>query len=124
MDHHCCPPWTFSTGISIEGDGSLPFTVGTTASIRCVSDSVATMIQWLDPSGVEVAMTTTGQTLDLPFTPVSDSLHNSEYTCRATRAEGIGEQNVTLTVTGEWRVLLLLSISYIMYVDQTLFLYI
>ena len=46
-------------------------------------------------------MTTTVQTLDLPFTPVSDSLHNSVYTCRVTRAEGTGEQTVTLTVTGE-----------------------
>ena len=104
MEHHCCPPWTSSTGISIEGDDSLPFTVGTAASIRCVSESPATMIQWLDPSGVEVAMTTAGQTLDLPFNPVSDSLHNSVYTCRATRAEGdggTGEQTVTLTVTGE-----------------------
>ena len=59
------------------------------------------MIQWLDPGGVEVAMTTTGQTLDLPFNPVSDSLHNSVYTCRVTRAEGTGEQSTTLTVTGE-----------------------
>ena len=62
------------------------------------------MIQWLDPSGTEVAMTTTEQMLDLPFNPVSDSLHNSVYTCRATRSVadgGPGEQTVTLTVTGE-----------------------
>lgn len=92
---------SFCTGISIEGASSLPFIVGSTANIRCVSDSPVTIIQWLGTSDIEIAMTMTGQTLDLQISPVSDSLHNSVYTCRVTRAEGTREQSITLSVTGE-----------------------
>ncbi|XP_064387176.1 uncharacterized protein LOC135335578 [Halichondria panicea] len=74
-------------GIDIEGVEGL--VVGSNAALRCVSVSPATMIEWVN-SGVEVTMTTTGLTLDLPFTPVTDTLHNSEFTCRVTRSPSNG----------------------------------
>ena len=77
----------YTAGIDIEGVEGL--VVGSNAALRCVSVSPATMIEWVN-SGVEVTMTTTGLTLDLPFTPVTDTLHNSEFTCRVTRSPSNG----------------------------------
>ena len=94
--------YLYTAGIDIEGGEGL--VVGSDAALRCVSVSPATMIQWINNAGVEVAMTTTGLTLDLPFAPVTDTLHNSEFTCRVTRSTengGTGELSATLTVTGE-----------------------
>ena len=92
----------YTAGIDIEGVEGL--VVGSDATLRCVSVSPATMIQWINSAGDEVAMTTTGLTLDLPLTPVTDTLHNSEFTCQVTRSPsngGTGELSTTLTVTGE-----------------------
>ena len=78
--------------------------VGSDAILTCVSVSPATMIQWINSVGDEVAMTITGSTLDLPFTPVTDTLHNSVFTCRVNKSinnGGTGELSTTLSVTGE-----------------------
>ncbi|XP_064386138.1 mucin-2-like isoform X3 [Halichondria panicea] len=86
-------------GIDIEGVEGL--VVGSDATLRCVSVSPATMIQWINTAGDEITMTTMGLTLDLPLTPVTDTLHNSEFTCRVTRSPsngGTGELSTTLTV--------------------------
>ena len=92
----------YTTGIDIEGVEGL--VVGSDATLRCVSVSPATMIQWINTAGDEITMTTMGLTLDLPLTPVTDTLHNSEFTCRVTRSPsngGTGELSTTLTVIGE-----------------------
>ncbi len=87
-------------GVQILGD-SPPFTVGDTATLSCVSDSDANMIEWFDGSGTRVDMTTTGRSLDLVLNPVRDDLHQTTFTCRVTRANGVGEQSITLSVIGE-----------------------
>ncbi len=78
-----------------------PFTVGSTTTLSCVSDSDATMIEWFDGSGTRVDMTTTGRTLDYVLDPVSDDLHQTTFICRVTRASGVVEQSITLSVIGE-----------------------
>ncbi len=87
-------------GVQILGDIP-PFTVGSTATLSCVSDSDATMIEWCDGSGIRVDVTTTGRTLDYVLDPVRDDLHQTTFTCRVTRVNGVGEQSITLSVIGE-----------------------
>ncbi len=87
-------------GVQIPGD-SPPFTVGSTATLSCVSDLDATMIEWFDGSGTRVDMTTTGRTLDYVLDPVSDDLHQTTFTCRVTRDNGVVEQSITLSLIGE-----------------------
>ena len=86
--------------VQILGDNP-PFTVGSTATLSCVSDSDATMIEWLDGNSISVSMTTVGRELDLVLNPVRDDLHQTTFTCRVTRANGVGEQSITLSVIGE-----------------------
>ncbi len=95
-------------GVQILGD-SPPFTVGSTATLSCVSDSDANMIEWFDGSVTRVDMTTTGRSLDLVLNPVRDDLHQTTFTCRVTRANGVVEQNITLSVAGENLVLAYMS---------------
>ena len=78
-----------------------PFTVGGVATLSCLSDSDAIMMEWFDGSMTRVAMTTMGRTLNYTFSPVRDDLQGSEFTCRVTRTEGTGEQRIALSVTGE-----------------------
>ena len=75
--------------------------MGGIATVSCVSDSDATMIEWFDGSNTRVNMTTTGRRLDNVLDPVSDNLHETTFTCRVTRTTGVAEQSLTLTVTGE-----------------------
>ena len=78
-----------------------PFTVGGVATLSCVSDSDVIMIEWFDYTMTQVAMTTTGRTLNHTFSPVRDDLQGSEFTCRVTRTGGTREQSIVLSVTGE-----------------------
>ena len=87
-------------GVQIPGD-SPPFTVGSTATLSCVSDLDAIMIEWFDGSGTRVDMTTTGRTLDYVLDPVSDDLHQTTFICRVTRDNGVVEQSITLSLIGE-----------------------
>ncbi len=95
ISFHTCT----NTGVQILGDDP-PFTVGGMATISCISDSDATMIEWFDGSNMEVNMTTTGRRLDNVLGPVRDDLHETTFTCRVTRTTGVAEQSITLTVTG------------------------
>ncbi len=88
------------TGVQILGD-TPPFTVGGMATLSCVSDSDAMMIEWFDGSNTSIGNTNTGRTLDYVLNPVSDDLHDTSFTCRVTRAAGTAEQDITLTVIGE-----------------------
>ena len=70
------------------------------ATLLCVSDSNATMIEWLDGNNTRVNMTTTGRRLDYVLDPVRDDLNETTFTCRVTRTTGVAEQSIPLTVTG------------------------
>ncbi len=87
-------------GIQIQSD--MPtFIVGDMATLTCVSETDAIMIEWFDGNNAQVNMTTAGRTLDYILNPVSDDLHETTFTCRVTRVFGTAEQNITLDVTGE-----------------------
>ena len=78
-----------------------PFTVGQSATARCISDIPATMIEWLH-NGSVVERDTSTQQLDLVFSQVNDGIHNMVYVCRVTRIGGTQEEeNVTVRVNGK-----------------------
>ena len=84
-------------GLQIVGNPAL--TVGDTATFTCTTDLPVTRLEWIFSFGTVVE--TTEQALDLIFNPVNDYLHEREYICRATSANGIQEVSITLDVTSE-----------------------
>ena len=90
--------------INCEGVSIVPdiFNVGESATARCISDTPATQIEWLNEEDVVVLNATSIQQLDLIFSPVNDSIHGQIYICRVTRNGGmIGTQNFTVDVVGK-----------------------
>ncbi len=88
-------------GVLIPGDQERQYTVGKTETLSCISDSDATMIEWLSGGNTRVAITTTERTLNYTLDPVSDDIHETTFTCRVTRTTGVAEQSITLTLTGK-----------------------
>ena len=89
----CC----LFSGILIRTDS---FIVGMSASLTCTGDTPATRIEWLDSERRVVSRVTSMDQLDLTFSPVNDSIHNSVYTCRVTRGNDIVEDCITINATG------------------------
>ena len=79
------------SGLSIRRSSSV-FTVGESASMTCSSDLDVTSIEWL--YNLQVVSSSTASELQLVFSPVNDSIHGQEYTCRVTSSYGIQEQTV------------------------------
>ena len=79
------------------------FIVGQTASLACTTDlDDITVLQWLDASDMILATAEGPQqpTVLIDFDPVSDSIHNSLYTCRAVTSAGNQDQHVSILVEG------------------------
>ena len=77
-----------------------PFTIGQSATARCMTDIPATMIEWLT-NGSTIESATSIQQLNLVFSPVNDSIHNMVYVCRVTWMDGTqADKNVTVRVNG------------------------
>ena len=78
-----------------------PFNVGQSATARCRSDTLATLMEWLT-NGLVVESATSTQQLDLVVTQVNDSIHNQVYICRVTReGEMLAIQSFTVKVDGK-----------------------
>ena len=60
--------------------------------MTCSSDLDVTSIEWL--YNLQVVSSSTASELQLVFSPVNDSVHGQEYTCRVTSSYGIQEQTV------------------------------
>lgn len=94
------PPTHTHTIDFIDKEDIFPFTVGTSASIRCHAEPPITMIQWLDPS-LKVVNKTKEESLNLFLYSVNHNHNNSVYTCRVTGEDGVvREQKISLTVKG------------------------
>ena len=93
--------FNFPIGVSIIRD---QFSIGLLATATCRSDDVATKIEWLADGEVLKSRVSTRE-LELVFSPVNDSIHNSTYICRVFRESDSGvpdaEQNFTVRVDGE-----------------------
>ena len=77
------------------------FTVGQSATARCMSDILATRMEWLS-GGVVINNSSSTQRLDLVFSLVNDSIHNQSYTCRVSREDGEqAEQTFVVIINGE-----------------------
>ena len=75
--------------------------VGQSATARCMSNTPATAIEWLN-NGYVIERATSTQKLNLVFSPVNDSIHNLVYVCRVTSmSETQAEQNLTVRVNGK-----------------------
>ncbi len=76
--------------------------VGSDGTLTCTSELPnVTSIEWLDDGGQLVAFTTGAAPLNLAFTPVNDSLHESTYTCQVNTMSGMSfSDSVVLSVEG------------------------
>ena len=74
-------------------------TVSEYATITCSFDLELTYIEWIYNS--EVIVNSSSSSIDLSFSPVNDSIHGRQYTCRVTTPYGVQQQNVTITVQGK-----------------------
>ena len=96
------------TGVSVSGNDA-PLVVGVEHTITCTTPIPSgAMLEWLNSAGVTVLSTTTMQTLDLVFSPVNDSIHGQQYSCRVRipsdpTFEAVA--NITVTVTGACNIL-------------------
>ena len=78
------------------------FIVSQSTMVRCISDTPAIRMEWLNAEGVLITSATSTQQLDLVFSLVNDSIHDQVYVCRVTRDEGvIATQNFTTDVVGK-----------------------
>ena len=85
-------------GLVISGyNGQL--NVGDNATISCTFDLEFTTIEWIYNN--KVIVTSSSPQLGLSFSPVNDSIHGRQYTCRVTTQFGIQEKNVTVLVQGK-----------------------
>ncbi len=82
------------------------FIVGGTANVTCSSDDgVADRIEIVSEDGQLMISEVSVQTLTLTVNPVTDSLHNTNFTCSVTRSMGtanqtVSNQAITITVNG------------------------
>ena len=95
---------------------SILFTVGETASLTCSSDLDVSSIEWLY-SGQQVANSTGQQQLELVFSPVNDTIHDREYTCRVTSPYGTQEDAHLVIAEGKYCIMI--NMSYCRGVNPT-----
>ena len=89
-----------STGVSVTGNDS-PLTVGMVHTITCTTPIPSgAMLEWLNSVDVTLFSTSAMQTLDLVFSPVNDSIHGLQYSCRVTTSSFEAVETITVTVTG------------------------
>ena len=84
-------------GLQIQGYET-PLNLGEQATILCTYDLDFTCIEWMF-NGRVVVNSTTSQA-DLVFDPVSDMIHNLQYTCRVITAYGIQSQTISVQLQG------------------------
>ena len=87
-------PLYLSSGLQIS-TSDIVFIVSEAASITCTSDLDVASIEWL--YGGTVISSSTEDQLEFTFSPVTDTLHNADYTCRVTSPYGIQEDTIQLT---------------------------
>lgn len=68
-------------------------------TITCSFDLNLVSIEWLYNN--VVILRTTAPQLNLTFSPVNDSIHNRQFTCRAVTFYGVQEENITIQVQGK-----------------------
>ena len=72
------------------------FRIGSIESVVCKSDVNTIQMEWLNSGGEVINITTvSGQKqLNLTFNPVHDANHSEVYTCRVTRNNDTGNDNI------------------------------
>ena len=74
--------------------------MGDSLVLTCTFDMNFNSIQWLYNNNV-VTLSTVSPQVNLTFSPVNDSVHNRQYTCRAITPYGVQEQTYTIQVQGK-----------------------
>lgn len=88
----------YYAGLEISGyDGEL--SVGEYVTITCSFDLEFTSMEWIYNN--KVVVSSSSQQIGLSFSPVNDSIHGRQYTCRVTTQYGLQEKNVTILVHGK-----------------------
>ena len=86
-------------GVIIEMNTVANFVIGSNASVTCRTDIDATKMEWLNSKSEVIASVAGQNNLTLMFSPVHDANHSEVYTCRVTRNDGMGKENVTVNQT-------------------------
>ena len=89
----------YCSGTRVETSSDI-FFVGSSESVTCSSDLDVASIEWLYEGDV-VASSSVGS-VKLNFDPVTESIHEREYTCRISTVHGVVEHNVTIFVASEY----------------------
>ena len=90
--------YNYCVGLQISGN-DIPLTVGDTATLTCSTDLKVSSIQWWYSN--QILAESTEQSAQLVFSPVNDSIHGKQYTCRVNSPYGIQEERATITVACE-----------------------
>lgn len=86
-------------GLEISGySGQL--VLGEYATVSCSFDLEFTSLEWIYNNAIVVNSSTQPQ-IGLSFSPVNDSVHGRQYTCRVTTPYGMQEKNITIFVQGK-----------------------
>lgn len=89
---------TLCVGLEISGySGQL--VVGEHATISCSFDLEFLSLEWIYNN--KVLVSSSSSQIGLSFSPVNDSVHGRQYTCRVRTRYGVQEKNVTIFVQGE-----------------------
>ena len=84
-------------GITIQG-GNI-YTVGLDGTLLCSTDLSVTSMQWI--YNLQVLNSTSSSEVQLSFSPVNETIHGREYTCRSTSPYGIQESTYQITTQSE-----------------------
>ena len=84
-------------GLQVTGH-EVPVPLGTSTAISCRFDMDFITLEWMHNG--EIVATAVGQQVDLILNPVNDSIHNEQYSCKATTPYGFQQQNITVVVEG------------------------
>ena len=97
-NQNACQSYSVCIGLEISGYGG-QLIVGEHATISCSFDLEFSSLEWIFSN--KVLVSSLSSQIGLSFSPVNDSVHGRQYTCRVTTQYGVQEKNVTILVQGE-----------------------
>jgi len=84
-------------GLQISGHGG-QVNVGESVTLSCSFDLELVSLEWVHNNSI--ILSSAAPQINLTLSPVNDSIHNRQYSCRAVTSYGVQEQNVTILVKG------------------------
>ena len=89
----------YITGLEISQNESV-LIIGQSVVVNCTSAISVRELLWLNEQNTTLVNSSSDTTADLVFSPVSDSIHNKTFTCRAVQM-GMVEKDINIMVSGK-----------------------